>query len=424
MNMNRKHYLSTAATIAAIVVAGAMASCIDKEYDIEGDDLDGTIEIAPGGITVPLATIERYEISELIKDFDQITVTDDGLLAVRVSGQATTDVPVPGAVIAAAAQFGEGAEPVDAITIPEIDLADMLDGLDVIDILEGATLDLAAPRITMSITNPTPVTIGSTMTLTPSGGDPVVIDGLDVGPAEEGTDGVNYFFIAEDGVAAPADRNYVTLHPANLRGLASDIMGTINGGMAVSVLDGNAADVDIEAMYEFGAAYDIACPLAFGSAMRFPVPVTSTQMLDMFANIAERKISVPEVGIKAEITASFPFRIADIEVEFYDNVKGGEDGDGNLIEEVDLAVDGVIEGPAPTGTGNVSTLSLTLKVADGDLRRLARVKQMRMNMLLTPTATGNELSGFRPTDYIEGRVWATLPEGATVDIKDLLDDKE
>lgn len=416
MNMNTKFYLSVA---AGLLAAGAVASsCVDEKYDIDSGNIDGTVQIAQGGVKIPLATIEKYELSKLVDDVDQLKVTADGLLAFVATGTTDTD-PIPGTAVAAGAVAAQGGSELELFSLPTnaMSLAEIVDG---IDMLQGVKADLVAPRLKLSITNPANVTIGGTLLLQPDWEvADVAIEDLVADPSVNTPEPLTtWYFISEEGVALPDnDHEYKRIYPDNLGDVFETIGENVEGQFSATVKGGDPAKVDQTADYTFGASYELICPLAFGSEMRVPVKLTSTQVVDTFHDIADAGVTVSELGIVADIEASFPFKISGITAEFYDE----KAPKGELIPGIDFVFNGEIAGPEPTtaGAGHASSVSMSLEVENGDMSILSSVKQMRMTLLLTPTATGNEVSGFRPEDFIQGKVWAVIPEGITVDINDL-----
>ncbi len=150
--------------------------------------------------------------------------------------------------------------------------------------------------------------------------------------------------------------------------------------------------------------------------MYIPLDLPASEDLNAtFRDLADTGIKASELTMNVEFEASFPFRIYDIAAEF----RTEQD---ELIPGLDIAIDGLFEGPDPDAASESATshLTMTLDVPDGgDFKALSAIDKLYLRLILSSTATGEEYSCFRPDDFIQGHVTVTVADGVIVDLKEL-----
>ncbi len=80
--MNRKFYLSGIPVMFFVAVAAV--SCVNKDYKV--DELNKEVHLAPNGVGLPLATIEKETLGDLFKNQTDLVVGDDGYYKFQYTG--------------------------------------------------------------------------------------------------------------------------------------------------------------------------------------------------------------------------------------------------------------------------------------------------------------------------------------------------
>jgi hypothetical protein len=204
------------------------------------------------------------------------------------------------------------------------------------------------------------------------------------------------------------------IHPADFDRLMETLPTTIEGSFEIKVTDGDPAGVDLSATYDFGLAYKVVFPLAFGPDMHIIADVPDDNIGGTFSDIADIGIKASEVTIGVELETSLQIHVEGVTIA--------------LLNEEDIPVPGVtatvtgaIEGPSPSVQGStVSTFTVGLNVDSGDLEALAPIYRLKLRLPLKGTAEEDEVIRFSPDDYFKGRAWVSIPGGVEIDPEKLL----
>lgn len=86
--MNRKFYLRTA-VLSLLVVGFGVSSCVNKDYRI--DEIDKGVHLAPNGLSIPLAKLQKKYLGDII-DIDYIVKGEDGYYLLRYDSIIKYDV--------------------------------------------------------------------------------------------------------------------------------------------------------------------------------------------------------------------------------------------------------------------------------------------------------------------------------------------
>ncbi len=78
--MNR-HLYQICIAVLLFAVAAAAVSCVNKDYRV--DEINTEVHLAPNGLGVPIAVIDRQTIGDLLKKQEDLVVGDDGSYAFR-----------------------------------------------------------------------------------------------------------------------------------------------------------------------------------------------------------------------------------------------------------------------------------------------------------------------------------------------------
>ncbi len=79
--MNKEFYKIRIPVLFLVVAMTVAVSCVNKDYKV--DDVNTEVHLAPNGVSLPLATIDRETLADLFKNQDDLTVGDDGYYAFR-----------------------------------------------------------------------------------------------------------------------------------------------------------------------------------------------------------------------------------------------------------------------------------------------------------------------------------------------------
>lgn len=428
--MNKKFYRFALPLLLA-AAGTVLPSCVDRDYVI--DDVNLQVSLAPGGIEIPLAVIEKHPLSEFVKDReDDNIVLHDGYYAIEAKDDEQFSVSGEKIVAAvlAAGLLGSGGAPAlpqeppledhifHAGSMNPIGFAEMIQGFEELT----SASDMAPPVIELAITNPTEVTLLLYMTLMPHDGQGVQLTSTEIeiariAPAVGGIPVTSYFLIAEQGVLPPDDgHDYEIINPEKFEQLLTTIPHTIHNDFRLGVAYGNAPDVDIEREYEFVFDTAVLFPLRFGEGMNLAIELTEERLNATFAQLAEAGVKAQEVDMHIEFETTLELKVDGIEAEL-------SDSDGNPVPGLTLTTVGGLEGPSPSAEGTTtSTVSFDLAVPDGgDFAAFSTIDRLTLYLPLEDTAAPGERIGFSPDDYFRGRVWLSIPEGVSVDLKKLFE---
>ncbi len=422
--MKRKTYLY-ALPMVLVFSGTALISCIDKDYVVR--DVDTSMEIAPGGLKIPLAVLEKQDIKDLLGGDERI-VAREGFYVVETKDSASGQIS--GSVVnvaAEAAEMLELFEPGIYRELPEeivlfdgnmgkIDFSGILDQIMIVE----DESDMMSPEIILTVTNPVPmaVAINVVLDLKDKEGESIHPQPLaltNIPPATSNGPTTTRFFIAARGVNPPNDgQQYVVIHPEGFGELLKTIPHAIDASYEVGVRPGVVHDIQLEnnREYEIGIGYDLVFPIRFGSGMNLSVERTIGDVNDVFSSFSNMGgIDIEQISLPVELETTLRLKIEGIRAELLDK-------QNEPVAGLSLSVTGAFEGPASeTAEAHKSLLDMELS---GDIESLSKVYGLKLYLPLANTAAQGETIGFRPEDYFQGRAWLSIPAGVDVDLNELL----
>lgn len=118
--MNRKFY-QTGIPALVLAIALTLASCVNKDYKVE--ELNYEVQLAPNGVSLPLGTIGRETLGDLLENQDDLKVIN-GYYAFQYSDDAIS-FEAPGITVSPISDIGDAFGDISvSINAPEFDFSD------------------------------------------------------------------------------------------------------------------------------------------------------------------------------------------------------------------------------------------------------------------------------------------------------------
>lgn len=207
------------------------------------------------------------------------------------------------------------------------------------------------------------------------------------------------YWLAQEKTGCPSDCIFVQ---ANIRDLIRKIPDELKISLNANTVKSKECVVEPDADYILDVEYEFVAPLEFGEDLNIEIKDTIQGLPDGLGKV----LGSNSIQLGGEIKNSLPLQL-DLKVDLLD-------ADGNIIPMESQATQ-TISACATDGSASVSPLDLTIKAAkNADTSRLNALQ-------LTFKVTSPNLSGIpvKEDSFLQAELKLVLPEGITLDIKDL-----
>jgi len=274
---------------------------------------------------------------------------------------------------------------------------------------EGFVIDLANPHLIITVNTNMGIPVSGNVSIIP------YVDGKETDARIDASIAIPYsesadktvsrvFWFGSKKEACPADYVFVQ---ADINKLIRQIPDQLKLQLVAETDADKSCVVEPTAEYALDVNYDLVIPLEFGDKLNIEISDTLTGLPDIIGQLLEKN----PVQLGGSITSSLPLAL-ELKMDMLDM-------NGQVIP-VEKEISQMISACGSNGEAVESPLDLTLDVKDGVSS--AGFSALKLTFKVTsPNATGIPVD---EADYVQANLKLMLPEGATVDIADMLNSDE